>query len=260
MKLFRLIVTGLSGLLLSAAFLHAQPADRGRVSLSVSGAFVFSGLGYDYRYTLPYYYQTLTIADTLGGGRKGRPGLNASVGYFFSKKLEAFIGLSAGKAGSQEGRVSVSVPSQVYLHEIATGTDLRGRKSSAVDLFMGARFHPAPASKVDPYLGFGGCLSAASLQLLAAAFYTDTYTQGMFHDVEITRVDFETMKAHALGGFVTGGLAIGLGPRLAVCIEGIYRFARKSVLHPFSSAIGSPQDVRVDLSGFAASLGLRVRL
>ena len=235
-------------------------------SISVGGIYSMSNLGYSYNFQTPYLGETISFDDSLAGMKL--PGYSVSAGYFLSRSLELFGGACYAKTGSHQGAVSFTVPNQYFYNDLATGTDLQNRSTSQLDLIIGLKYHLAPGSSLNPYIGFGGCHSSATLQFASDLGFSDTYSityddlgnlLDATHQVTIDSVDLQEAKLNAFGGFVLGGLELGVSSSITIYAEGLYKFVKQAVLeHPFSTAVGVPQNISFDMGGWTLSGGFRI--
>jgi len=249
----------LAAILLPPVFGQAGP-NKGSMVFSLGGVYSLSRLAYSYQAAWPYLDSGETFAVTDGFPRKDLPGLSLGVGYFISPRLELFGALAATTNVSRPGSHSISVPNENFPGDMAGAIARQSRAASRIGLMLGLKYHLAPASRLDPYLGLGASLTSASLEFASMSWYTDAYDESGYHTVELERVDLEKVRTVALGGLAAAGLELRLGPRLSVFAEGSYTLARRDIEHPFSAALGLPERMPVDMGGFAGSLGLRIRL
>ncbi len=234
---------------LAASALQAQHRSGAVVvGLSVGATY---GLGYSYEYRDPFYTFMGTLRVTDGLTARGAPVFSLSAGYFVSSRLEIFCGSFYLKSGHRPGRVFIAIPSN-YSGNVDTGYDRQGRRLQKIDVLFGARYHFASLSRIKPYAGIGLSYSIASLQFLSDALFSYSSDELM-----ITRVDLETVRLHALGGFAAGGAELALRRRLTIFAEVLYEFSGRTIVDPFSRSIDSPENVRINLGGFIASGGLR---
>lgn len=122
----------------------------------------------------------------------------------------------------------------------AYGADSGSREARVVPLTMGARLI-IPTPFIEPYFGAGLGLYFTSLKEDSEASRRDF---APFSGIDDTSSDF--------GGYLSAGVDMWLNQRVALNFEGKYHFVQPT----FETNAGN--DVDVNLSGWAANLGVRV--
>ncbi len=243
---------------LVSSLLAGTGTGRPRFSFSFGGLVAMSKLGYTYIYYEEYYGETATLEDALA--KKNGSGFLVDAGFFLTRTLEVFGGVSSAKGSGHRGSIAVSVPNMYYYGDFSNASALQERNVSHFDVLFGLKWHPLPDSRVSPYAGFGGCFASSTAQIFSDAIINDDYGPFGDHYASISQIEFEDVKARTAGAFMAGGVDIRVGRSLAFFAEGLVKFAKKAVVHPYSVEMGLPRNVSLDLGGTILSMGVRLFL
>jgi hypothetical protein len=256
MKFARLLGVCFMVLVLLVAVSQAQYVAKPKTfSLAIGGGYHMSSLTVDYAKSWLTYDEYATFTDELA--KVSSPTFGGSFGYFVAPNIEIFMSGFMTSSSKQDGMFSFEVPSMYYYDELAYDEYADVREFSQTDLMFGVKYHIAPTARIDPYIGAGGCYSMAKIQLVSDFYYYDIYDAYYYHSIEIFDPVYTEVKANGFGGFVVGGLEIGITPSVFFYAEGAYKFVTKSVVHPFSEWFETTDEISLNLGGMAIIGGVK---
>ena len=224
-------------------------------TFSLGGGYHMSNLAVDYEKSWIYYDEYATFIEVLD--KVSSVSFGGTLGYFVTPNIEVFAGGFLTRTSSQNGLFGFEVPSIYYYNELAYDELAEARCFSQTDLMFGVKYHFAPMAKFDFYLGAGGVYSMAKIELTSDFWYYDYYDEYYYHSIEVFDPVYTETKASAFGGFAVGGVEYAVGPMISIFAEGAYKFAKKSVVHPFSEWFEDTDEISLDLGGIALMGGLK---
>lgn len=256
MRFSRVLGVVFMALVLLVSFSSAQTGRPRTFSLAVGAGYHMSNLNVEYVKQWLVWDETATFIDVLD--KANSVGFGATLGYFVTPNIELFLGGFMTSTSNQGGWFGFEVPSYYYYDDAAYDEYEEARKYSQTDLMFGVKYHIMPVGKIDPYVGAGGIYSMAKIQLVGDFYYYDMYDEYYYHTIEIFDPVYEDVKAAGLGGFVVGGLEVGIASSIHLYAEGAYKFAKKSVVHPFSEWFETVDEISLNLGGLALVGGVKV--
>lgn len=256
MKFSRLLGVCLLVLVVLVGVSTAQDRAKPRTfSLALGAGYHMSNLAVDYELSWLVYGEYATFTEVLD--KASSVSFGATLGYFITPNIELFMSGFMTSTSSQAGMFSFEVPSMYFYDELAYDELAEARKFSQTDLMFGVKYHFAPMASFDFYLGAGGCYSMAKIQLTSDFWYYDNYDAELYHTIELFDPVYSDVKASAFGGFGVAGVEYAITPMISLFAEGAYKFAKKSVIHPFSEWFETQDEISLDIGGIALIGGLK---
>ncbi|MDH5468274.1 MAG: porin family protein [Candidatus Aminicenantes bacterium] len=239
-------------------------APQTRFNIAIGGLFSSAYLISDHTHSRPtslledlYVYDTFESPEAFG--------FNAGVGFFVTPRIELTASV-ATMSGTPWWSLELWLPSfdffssdelEYYEYDtVDTDTISTAPTFKKNMLSFGLNIYLIKKSSLGVYVGGGGTLIKATLDLVSVIEYTHTwYPVIEDHDVTIDSVTFEKTEVSAFGAHFRGGVDYKVGRNISLYAEGRYIAAKKDQEYPL--AIDPDETLKLDLGGGQAILGIK---
>jgi hypothetical protein len=246
---------------------RARPsaAPQTRFNIAIGGLFSSAYLISDHTHSRPtslledlYVYDTLESPEAFG--------FSAGVGVFVTPRIEV-TGSVATMSGTPWWSLELWLPSfdffsdpdllEYYEYDtIDTDTISTPPTFKKNMLSFGLNIYLIKKSSLGVYVGGGGTLIKATLDLVSVIEFTHTWYQAIEdHDVTIDSITFEETDVSAFGAHFRAGVDYKVGRNISLYAEGRYIAAKKDQKYPL--AIDPDETLNLDLGGGHAILGIK---
>ncbi len=225
---------------------QASTAKRGYISL---GGLYQRQKGYEYDWIFPYYETNFVIYDAMDG--HGAFGFQAGGGYFVLDNLAIDLGMSYSFA-SPEGLYGVDLPVDT-LSSVHADAPVEHAFGETI-ISLGLSYYLLSEGQARPYIG-GGLSYIHSKMELVEDFAFDYVSQLEIGDPKLTEESI-----NSVGFYGRAGVDIVVSESIHLFGEGRYAIAqKKEVPHPMTSPYYDDEIVEIDLGGFSALFGVKIR-
>ncbi len=232
-----------------AARTQAPRGKRAHISL---GVLYQRQKGYDYVFSYPWMSTSFGIYDAVDG--YSAFGFQAGAGYFITNSVQMDCGFSYSSA-SPEGIYGVDFPIDDFRNE--HGEAPVDHKFSEMIISLGLNYHLLQEGQARPYIGAGASYISSKME-----FIKDFTVDSVDPVVVLSDPVLAEETASTFGFYGKAGLDFIVSESVAIFGEGRYAIGLKEkVPQPFlsESEVFKDEVVEVDLGGFSAALGVKIR-
>jgi len=244
-----------------AVRVRPSAAPQTRFNIAVGGLFSSAMEVYYYEYSRPYLLEDLYVYDTFES--PDAVGFTAGIGVFVTPRIEV-TGSVTTMSGTPGWNLELWLPS----FDFYSSDELEYYEYDTVDtdsfatpptfkknmLSFGLNVYLLRSDKLGLYVGGGGTLIKATLDLVSEITFTHTWYQAIEdHDVTIDSVTFEEKDVSAFGAYFRGGVDFKVGRNISLYAEAWYISAKKDQEYPLDPDV----NLNLDLSGGQAILGIK---
>jgi len=237
---------------------RVRPSDapQTRFNIAVGGLFSSAMEVYYYEHSEPYLGEDLYIYDTFES--PDAVGVSVGIGAFVMPRIE-LTASAAIMSGTPWWSWTLDVPSPYYYDDyesdtIDTDTVSTPPVYKKYMLNFGANFYLIKKSSLSVYIGGGGSLIMATLDLVEdyLAYHT-FYLVPETHEIEIDSVTFAKTDISVFGFFCRAGADFKISRNISLYAEGWYVSAKTEEESP----LVTDDILNLDLSGGQAILGIK---
>jgi len=245
------------------ARVRPQAARQTRFNVAIGGLFSSANMINDYTYSLPYLGEDLFVYDMLESPEAF--GFTAGIGVFVMPRIELTASV-ATQSGTPWWSLELWVPSpyffsdpdllEYYEYDYLDTDSLATAPTFKKNMFsFGLNIYVIKKNSLGVYVGGGGTLIKATLDLLYEVTYTHTwYPISQTHDVTIDSITFEEVDLSTFGAHFRAGVDFKVGRNISLFAEGRYIAAKVDQEYPLDPS----ETLNLDLGGGNAILGIKV--